>query len=92
MDGWMHACMVAQMGASNVTAENIWKILSSNPTFNGLTTFSTVMSAGQGAYVCSVCPVPVCVCVCTCMYVDCGCVFVVSVFHLAAPSARPPLP
>ena len=39
---------LSQLGPDNITAANIWQVLSSNPTFNGLTTFSTIMSAGQG--------------------------------------------
>mmetsp|Transcript_23133 Transcript_23133/g.33798 ORF Transcript_23133/g.33798 Transcript_23133/m.33798 type:complete len:330 (+) Transcript_23133:1-990(+) len=41
---------IEELGPDNITAANIWQVLSSNPTFNGLTTFSTIMSAGQGHF------------------------------------------
>lgn len=51
------------VGASGISAASVWKILSSNPTMNALTTFSTVMSAGAGhfeAYLQECSPGPTC--------------------------------
>jgi len=45
----MENCL-EKVGTAGINASSIWKILSSNPTKNGLTTFSTVMSAGNGHF------------------------------------------